>query len=136
MLVVINLNLYFFLFHRGFWVWFFITPPPPPPWGGGGGGCTFRANLIYYLLIYLSALSLFAYIVFSYFYFSYIVFLYFVYNGSDIKAKKTRLEINPGGADINLDYIYLRSFPNCTLPDRAYTTEEVGTTRFASAFTS
>jgi hypothetical protein len=104
--------------------------------GGGGGGCTFRANLIYYLLIYLSAFSLFVYIVFSYFYFSYIVFLYFVYNGSDIKTKKTRLEINPGGADINLDCIYLRGFRNCTLPDRAYTTEEVGTTRFASAFTS
>jgi hypothetical protein len=109
--------------------------PPPPPWGGGGGGCTFRANLIYYLLIYLSAFSLFVYIVFSYFYFSYIVFLYFVYNGSAIK-QKTRLEINPGGADINLDCIYLRGFRNCTLPDRAYTTEEVGTTRFASAFTS
>ena len=34
-------------------------PPPPPGGGGGGGGCTFRANLIYYLLIYLSALLLY-----------------------------------------------------------------------------
>ena len=32
--------------------------------------------------------------------------------------------------------IYLRRLPNCVLPDRAYTTEAVGTTRFASAFMS
>ena len=45
--------------------------PPYPPLGGGGGEGIFRANLIYYLLIYLSAFSLFAYIVFSYVYFTY-----------------------------------------------------------------
>ena len=78
-----------------------LPPPPPPGGGGGGGGCTFRANLIYYLFIYLSAFSLFAYIVFNYVYFTYKKVIYFVYNDSDIKAKKTRLEINPGGERIN-----------------------------------
>jgi hypothetical protein len=40
--------------------------PPAPPWGGGGEGI-FRANLIYYLIIYLSAIYV------------YIVHLYFFY---------------------------------------------------------
>jgi hypothetical protein len=115
------------------------TPPPLPPLGGGGGGgggLHFPCQS-YLLFTYLSFsfISLFAYIVFNYVYFTYKKIIYFVYNGSAIK-QKTRLEINPGGADINLDCIYLRGLRYCTLPDRAYTTEEVGTTRFASAFTS
>ena len=57
---------------------------------------------------------------------------------SPIRAKK-----NPhqdysrwGGVEILSIYIYLRRLPNCVLPDRAYTTEAVGTTRFASALIS
>ena len=105
-------------------------PPPSPP-RGGGGGLHFPCQP-YLLFIYLSFsyISLFDYVVFSFVYFTYTVFFY------PPKGKPPPGLLQVGGAKILSIYIYLRILPNCILPDRAYTTEAVGTTRFASAFIS
>jgi len=107
-------------------------PPPPPPRGGGGGGGLHFPCQPYLLFIYLSFsyINLFDYVVFSFVYFTYIVFSY------SRKEKPPPGLLQVGGVEILTIYIYLRRLPNCVLPDRAYTTEAVGTTRFACALIS